>query len=94
MNILLINLGLQSFIAPPIRKMAEQKAHNSTEKADSRYIKALKIKPMSVKEISDATGLGVCTVQRHVRVMEKRGQVEISCKERNGANPRIIWRLK
>ena len=83
-------------IAPSFKIIQPNKRifQNNTDKADSLYLEALEDGPLSTKQLADKTGRNLATVQRQVRMMEARRLVEIAERVPNGANPRIMWRVK
>jgi predicted Rossmann fold nucleotide-binding protein DprA/Smf involved in DNA uptake len=75
-----------------VHKSTEPKV-NSTDKADANYLNALKDGPMTVKQLAEAAHKTVATVQRQVRVMEKRGLIKHCGTIKTKANPPILWGL-
>ena len=67
---------------------------NKTEKADARYLDALRHCNLTVKEIAEKTGREKSQVQRQVRVLEAKGMIRQVDTVSNGANPAIVWGLK
>lgn len=77
----------------PKRLVPQKRDMNSTEKADSVYINALKNGPLTVKQLAEATDKKVSTCQRQVRRMELRGLIKQSGVIKTKANPPILWGL-
>lgn len=96
---LLVNREIPAFtktivIPKKTRMTREEFGKNSTDKADKRYLDALKNGPLTVKQISALIGRNVASVQKRVRVMEKNGLIKHCGTLKTKANPPILWGLK
>ena len=75
----------------PKPAVKEKRGPYITETTTQMYLDSFIDGKATVKQIAERTGRNLCTVQRHVRELEKRGVIKIVGRAKTSANPPIIW---